>query len=126
MSFMKKEETVKNLSLLSVGLMFVLAFHALSAATDDATKATDHPVTMKDNSFDPQEIRIKVGDTVTWTNNGDADHTATSDDGAITTFNTGSVSSQGHSTQGPFKQAGTIKYHCRFHRHMVGTIVVEQ
>ena len=122
---------MKNTCGWSAGLMLVLAFSGISATTNAPTKAdkkagADHAVTMKDNLFDPKEIHIKVGEKVTWTNKGDNTHTATSDKGAITSFDSGDLASGGQTTQGPFNEPGTIKYHCTYHPRMIATIVVER
>ena len=49
-------------------------------ADDDANgKPTEHVVELFDNFFDPAEIEIAAGDTVTFVNAGDLPHTATLD-----------------------------------------------
>ncbi|MCU1400269.1 MAG: hypothetical protein JWN62_3378 [Acidimicrobiales bacterium] len=69
--------------------------------------------------FGPPEIDVKVGDTVTWTNNDKQAHTATSS-GA---FDAGSIAPGGTGTA-TFSTAGTFEYICSFHPFMKGTVVV--
>ncbi|HYV00978.1 MAG TPA: hypothetical protein VEM93_01345, partial [Actinomycetota bacterium] len=42
-------------------------------------------VSMEDNVFSPTNITITAGETITWTNNGQNQHTATADDGSFDT-----------------------------------------
>jgi plastocyanin len=95
--------------LLSLGIL------ALPLAAYAATAT----VSVRDFSFQPQTITIRVGDTVTWTNNDTATHTATSlgrwDTG---TFGIGASRSVG------FTNAGTYPYFCLLHSIMFGTVVV--
>jgi len=72
-------------------------------------------------AFHPNTIRVKVGDTITFTNKDSAAHTATAVEGAK--FDSGSLD-QGKSFSYTAKQAGTIKFVCDFHPSMTGTIVV--
>ena len=97
-----------------------------AVATSPAATATEgtRPVAavgIADFAFDPQEVRIKVGGTVTWTNNGPSVHTATADDGS---FDSGSLS-RGESFSQTFDTAGTYAYHCTPHPFMKATIIVE-
>ena len=78
-------------------------------------------VTMKGIAFNPAEITIKAGDTVTWTNDDDTEHTVTSDDDA---FDSGDISG-GDTFEQTFDEAGEFAYHCSIHSQMSGTITVE-
>jgi plastocyanin len=71
-------------------------------------------------SFSPSMLTIKVGTTVTWTNNSSAPHTVTSDSGA---FN-GSLGGSGATFSFTFTRAGTFSYHCSIHPYMKATITV--
>jgi plastocyanin len=85
-----------------------------------ARKAASASVTMGDLFFSPASVSIAVGDTVTWTNNGQAPHNATADDGS---FKTPTIEA-GQSTSHTFSQAGTFSYICTIHPNMKGTIRV--
>lgn len=78
-------------------------------------------VEIKDFSYSPQTITVKVGDSVTWTNKDVAGHSATADDGS---FDTG-VLAQGESGVVTFDTAGTFAYHCTPHPNITGTAIVE-
>jgi amicyanin len=71
-------------------------------------------------TFDPPEITVKSGATVTWTNRDDIPHTVVAKElafrsKALDTDDTYSFT---------FTTAGTYEYFCSLHPHMVGKIVV--
>jgi plastocyanin len=77
-------------------------------------------VSIVDFAFQPASLEVAAGTTVTWTNNGQARHTATADDG---TFDSGRLR-PGESFSFTFNTPGTFAYHCDVHPDMTGTIVV--
>ncbi len=85
------------------------------------SRATGDPgVTIADFQFTPGTTTVHAGDTITWTNNGPSEHSATANDGS---FDTG-VLQKGASASHSFTQAGTFTYFCKIHPFMHGTIVV--
>ncbi len=76
------------------------------------------------NSYNPNPIEIKVGDTVTWINNDSSPHTVTSssNDGSIT-FDS-DVLRRGETFSFTFDEEGQYPYLCTLHPSMVGTVVV--
>lgn len=84
-------------------------------------------IAMKDFEFSPKEIKIKVGQSITWTNNGNAAHSATAIDKSFNTRNL----QPGESKSVTFSTPGVFAYHCVFHGNpddksgMTGTVVVE-
>lgn len=77
-------------------------------------------VTIHDFKFQPTDITVQVGTTVTWTNMDSASHTVTASDGS---FASDPLSSQKTFSQ-RFGQAGTFAYHCNIHPEMTATIHV--
>lgn len=84
-----------------------------------AAKAQDQSesVNIGDDFFDPRELTIEVGTTVTWTNNGQNPHTVSADDGS---FESGADQQDwiqpGESFSHTFDSAaGDFPYHCRLH-----------
>jgi len=78
-------------------------------------------VEIKDFSFKTEPVQAKVGDTITWTNNDTAPHSAALDDGSCPT----DTIQPGTSGNLKFTVAGTYPYHCAIHpTQMKGTIVV--
>jgi plastocyanin len=86
-----------------------------------AKTAASKTVSVGDNFYSPATVTINVGDTVTWTNNGAAPHSATADDGS---FDTG-VFTGGQSRSETFTTAGDVPYFCTVHgQAQSGTIKV--
>ena len=77
------------------------------------------------NSYNPNLIEIKVGDTLTWRNDDSSPHTVTSsnDNKDITTFDSG-VLMRGETFSFTFDMEGEYPYFCTLHPNMVGTVVV--
>ena len=78
--------------------------------------AAEHTVTIKNFAFEPAALSVAVGDTVTFTNEDGAPHTAT---GAA--FDTGTLS-KGKSGTVEITEAGEFAYKCNFHPSMKGSI----
>ena len=102
---------------------------APSAATPVAATSTSttfgpgHPlaVAISNFMFDPVLATIPVGTTVTWTNDDQIAHTATSTTGV---FSSGNLN-QNQSYSYTFDKAGTYDYICIYHPYMKGKIVVQ-
>jgi plastocyanin len=102
---------------------------APSAATPVAATSTSttfgpgHPlaIAIKNFVFDPTLATIPVGTTVTWTNDDQIAHTATSTTGV---FSSGSLN-QNQSYSYTFTKARSYPYICIYHPYMKGTIVVQ-
>jgi plastocyanin len=100
-----------------VGVLTGLAF-ALGIAAGSVL-AADQDVTISGFSFSPRTVTVRVGDTVTWTNDDAQAHTATSG----SAWNTGDIAS-GRSESITFRTAGTYDYICAIHPTMTGRVVV--
>jgi plastocyanin len=70
-------------------------------------------------SFSPNPIDVRVGDTVTWTNDHRESHTVTSSSG----FDSGIIE-PGQSFNHTFEKTGTFQYYCELHPSMVGKVNV--
>ena len=85
-----------------------------------SAQAEELKVTIDNFTFSPAELKVKVGDTVTWTNHDDIPHTVVS---------AGKYRSKTMDTDGTFSftftSAGDYKYFCSLHPHMTGMIKVE-
>ncbi len=78
-------------------------------------------VIMTNRSYDPQEITVKVGDTVTWVNQDAPKHDVVADNGEFKS----SLFDKGQSFSFTFTKAGTYPYHCSIHPGMTGTVIVQ-
>jgi plastocyanin len=90
-----------------------------SSAGTAAHAAAGTSVTIRNFSFGPPAITIHVGGTVTWLNQGPANHTATA--GGV--FNTG-VLRPGQSASHLFTRTGTFSYICSIHPFMKASVTV--
>src|SRR4030095_6437075 len=72
-------------------------------------------------AYNPDDITVATGATVTWTNNDSIPHTSTSD---VRGWDSGSVAGGGRFSC-TFQNAGTFTYHCSLHPGMVGRVIVQ-
>jgi plastocyanin len=124
------KKTIIGLSIFTV-LAVVLtacssAAPAASPAVADSKPASAAPVSgsvnieMSGFAFNPKELTVKVGTTVTWTNKDSAGHDVKAADGSW-----GSATlTNGQSFSKVFDKEGTYAYVCTFHPGMAGTIIV--
>jgi plastocyanin len=102
---------VKAVALL--GLM-LLGFGCTKTPVDH-----NHQVAMRDFNFSPESLDVAVGDTVTWMNQGDNQHTTTSGEvGAPDGKWDSGVLSSGGSFMYVFATAGNYHYYCQLHGSM--------
>lgn len=94
---------------------------AAAPGTTAAGAASGAQVTIKGFAFDPATITVKVGDSVTWTNQDSTNHTVTADNGE---FKSSDIA-QGATFTFKFDKAGTVTYHCSIHPTMKATVVVQ-
>jgi plastocyanin len=93
---------------------------AAAKTAQPKAKAASTTVEMSNTSFQPQNITVKVGDTVTFVNKDDIAHTATAGDKS---FDSGTLDAGG-TFEFKATKAGKIDYVCSFHPGMTGTINV--
>lgn len=90
-----------------------------SAPNPTNTVTGPNGVSIQNFSFNPGTLTVKVGTTVTWTNNDSATHSIKS-----TTFNSVNLS-QNDAFKFTFDKSGTFNYSCGIHPTMTGTIIVQ-
>jgi plastocyanin len=106
-------------SLLLVGVSLLVGLPPAGS-----TETQTFEVQIGDNFFDPQEIRIDVGDTVVWDGGGVRPHTVTSDEDL---FDSGRMQASDE-FEFTFEKKGSFYYHCTLHgnpqRGMYGVVMV--
>jgi plastocyanin len=107
-----------KLSLLIPLFLLLIAPSPLSAQRDREPK---EDISIKNRAYSPANLRVKKGESVTWKNNDDIDHTVDAEDGS---FSSGTIKS-GKTFKHTFKKAGKYSYTCHLHPRMKGTIIVE-
>jgi plastocyanin len=88
------------------------------AAADNPSAAE---VKIDNFSFVPQEIKVKAGTTVIWTNRDDIPHTVTSTD---LIFKSKTLDTDDKFTT-TFTKPGNYPYFCSIHPKMTGKVIVE-
>ena len=95
-----------------------------NVAVPDTSVATPtgvvHQVVLENFQFMPTDLTIKAGDTVEWVNKDDVTHTVTFENGDFD-----QELSEGAMTTYTFLQKGEIRYFCRPHSGMQGSVIVE-
>jgi amicyanin len=106
---------IKTLTRLLVAGVAVAYLHAAAPAS-----AEEVAVKIGNFTFGPQELKVKAGTTVTWTNEDDIPHTVVSPN----SFRSKVLDTDGKYSF-TFTTPGTYKYFCSLHPHMTGTVIVE-
>ena len=107
-----------SLALRSLGGLAIPAAISLCLSGAHAVETTN---VMIDNfTFEPAQLTVKVGTTVTWKNRDDIPHTVVS----AGKFRSKTLDTD-DSYSFTFTAAGDYKYFCSLHPHMTGTIKVE-
>jgi len=132
---MKKNNPILYLIIIAVLLIFSFplagcaGYGKTASTTATETTATDttagtagakNEITIEGNSFKPDNLTIKVGDTVTWINKDSYNHTVKAKTGE---FDSGNMAS-GAKFSFTFDKEGTYDYICSIHTFMTGKIVV--
>jgi plastocyanin len=92
-------------------LAFLMQATALAATVE---------VTMADYSFTPSIAKLRMGDTVHWTNDGPSPHTATSN-APLSLWDSG-ILFDGEDFSFTFTAAGIYDYFCSLHATMLGKV----
>lgn len=103
--------------LCAAGLLTTLVF---AAGLQDKPKVVE--VTIEDTSFRPDEITIKVGQTVRWINKDNRDHIILAKDQSFKSENL----KNGEKFEHKFTEAGTFDYICVYRPRMLGQVKVEE
>ena len=96
----------------------------VGAGSNASSPSSQHDVQATDDeTFGPESLTVRVGDTVRWQNVGTKPHTITFSSQAVTGSD---LFLAGQDYKVTFDQVGTFGYVCEFHGGMIGTITVEQ
>lgn len=94
--------------------------------TGSPSQQQPNQVEVRNIAFRPQEVAVKAGTVVTWTNKDDLPHTVTAgkpDDAPSGEFD-GPLETNGSTFTFSFSKAGTFAYYCKVHPQMTGTVTV--
>ncbi|MDI3322096.1 cupredoxin domain-containing protein [Pinibacter soli] len=92
-----------------------------SSSNNNNGNNQSNAVSIENMLYNPGNLTVKAGTTVSWTNNDNVDHTVTANDGS---FDSGAIKT-GSKYSHTFSTTGTFSYHCTFHADMKASVVVQ-
>jgi amicyanin len=106
---------------MSTRLLSGLAMVLILAAGAPALAAAPASVSIDNFTFNPPVLTVRVGATVTWTNQDDVPHALVADDKSFRS----KVIDTDQSFSFTFAKPGEYSYFCSIHPHMTGKVVVK-
>jgi plastocyanin len=103
-----------------VSIIVILSILLISGCTQQSENKQQTTVIIKNFAFNPENLTVKVGTTVTWINEDSVNHTVKSIDDLFK-----SKLESGQSFNYTFNATGTYNYICDIHPNMQGNIIVE-
>jgi len=108
------------LAILGFGIYFFTTSYQPTTKSSVGTETvTTNSVSIKNFAFDPADIKVAKGSTVTWTNNDAVNHELKSDQFQSQSLNPGDQFTF------TFVNTGKVSYHCSIHPSMTGSVTVE-
>jgi plastocyanin len=114
----------------TTALLCGIAFLSLSVfalggdmKNDSATSGKQNRIEIKDFAFNPQTLRVKSGEKITWINRDEEPHTVVSVEKQFKKSSALDTDQEFTITAGA---PGTYTYFCSVHPKMTGTIIVEK
>ena len=107
------------LIILMLVLLFASAGYENAKASPDASATDKNTVLMQGYAFQPVEITIQKGETITWINQDSVRHTVTG------SFFDSGLLGKGQSFIQVFNESGVFDYRCLPHPGMKGKIIVQ-
>ncbi|MBE0430993.1 MAG: cupredoxin family copper-binding protein [Dehalococcoidia bacterium] len=100
--------------------MVLTAATGISCRPDEPEPEPEFDIAIEGFAYEPAEITISVGATLTWLNRDLDVHTVTAQDG---TFDSGNLA-RGDTFSYTFEEPGTFEYYCIPHPYMTGRVIV--
>src|SRR5215204_5022182 len=107
-----------------VPVILALVMAAMLISTPAASAQNEMTVSIQDFSFDPDQITVAPGTTVTWVNDGQTPHTVTSTDGKDLDSATLQPGDSYTFTFEDDDAGETYAYHCSIHPQMTASVKV--
>jgi len=122
MTFVRKNKKAILLTSL-IALNFCLAAWGDGPASGAPTGDKKNTIEIKDFAFNPQTLKVKSGDKITWINHDEEPHTVVSVGKKFQKSSALDTDQEFTITAGA---PGTYEYFCSVHPKMTGTIMVEK
>jgi plastocyanin len=107
-----------RLAMLLVGATLLSPVVLASPAVGES--GSSPTVTMQYSTFNPGDLDVPAGATVTWVNKDSVEHAVVSSEGGIKQ----GVKANGGTFRHTFDRPGSYPYYCHWHSSMKGTITV--
>jgi plastocyanin len=117
------QRALANLPPDSPSLAAETSYSSPSRATSQPPSQAAVNVKIENFAFEPKDLQIAVGTTVTWQNADDVPHTATSNDDPQL-FDSGPLDTDDKFSF-TFSKPGKYTYYCKVHPHMTGVVTVK-
>jgi plastocyanin len=104
----------------SILILTLVVSAALVGASPKDPESPNITVRIRDLQYQPANVNLKIGQSVTWINADDRDHTVTAVDNS---FDSGNLK-PGASYTFRFNKAGSFQYVCTYHPRMRGSVQV--
>jgi len=118
-----KNTWYKFFYLLLITLVLIGVTTLTACSSTSLTPVSSNSVTMSNLAFSPATLTVKVGTTVTWTNNDTSmTYNIISDSGVFQSSDLVPTETFSYT----FNNVGTFAYHCGIYTYMKGSIVVVQ
>lgn len=104
------------------GLALPAAAVAAAATAPMSTQGSQTKIAIKGFTYTKPALKVKVGDTITWTNQDDAPHDVATTKAPVKIKSP--IMNKGQSFRYTFKKAGVYKYICSIHPQMTARVNV--
>lgn len=112
----------KIIIVISLLLTVLLLTGCEEYTTNQSESSKTYQISINNSLFSPNNIAIKIGDTITWTNFDNSIQTITPD---INDDLENNVLAKSQSFTYTFYKSGTYKYHSKYNKNMTGIVIVE-
>jgi plastocyanin len=120
---MPRRRPPRRALVVAMAVVMASSLAACGGDDDDSDSSSDPGVVeVDDNVFEPDDVEVKVGDTVTWRWVGQTDHNVISEEKDLFKSPTQKDGEFEHT----FEEAGTFEYTCTIHPGMNGNVTVAE
>ena len=127
-SVQRQNSTINQSTIMPNGIMTSTTETNISTNIKNVSIVSD-AAGLEDKAYQPNPVKINVGETIIWTNNDLTIHTVTEGNPSTNVptngFDSGLLSPD-ETFKHVFDKAGTIQYHCILHPTMIGSVIISQ
>ncbi len=116
----RRSQRLPKARIASLALAPLAALVLVLVPATESSASSEVPVSIVSRAYQPAELMVEAGQTVTWTNRGFGPHTVTAAGGE---FDSGRINA-GESFKVTFTTPGTFAYSCTIHPSMHGKVSV--